>query len=76
MFLCVKNADVYSPGHLGKRDILICNDRIIAIEPQMEALPQGCRVLDAAGRRVIPGLIDAAHGGSPSAPRGQMDDLP
>ena len=40
MFLCVKNADVYSPGHLGKRDILICNDRIIAIEPQMEALPQ------------------------------------
>lgn len=58
MFLCVKNADVYSPGHLGKRDILICNDRIIAIEPQMKALPQGCRVLDAAGRRVIPGLID------------------
>ena len=24
----------------------------------MKALPQGCRVLDAAGRRVIPGLID------------------
>ena len=27
MFLCVKNADLYAPEHLGKRDILICNDR-------------------------------------------------
>ena len=58
MFLCVKNADVYSPAHLGKKDILICNDRIIAMEPELKALPEGCRIVDAAGRRVIPGLID------------------
>ena len=43
MFLCVKNADVYSPAHLGKKDILICNDRIIAMEPELKALPEGCR---------------------------------
>ena len=54
MFLCVKNADVYSPAHLGKKDILICNDRIIAMEPELKALPEGCRIVDAAGRRVIP----------------------
>ncbi len=58
MFLCVKNADVYSPAHLGKRDILICGGRIIAIEPQIANLPDNCRIIDAAGRRVIPGLID------------------
>ena len=58
MFLCVKNADVYSPAHLGKKDILICSDRIIAMEPELKALPEGCRIVDAAGRRVIPGLID------------------
>ncbi len=58
MFLCVKNADVYSPAHLGKRDILICGGRIIAIEPQIAKLPENCRIIDAAGRRVIPGLID------------------
>ena len=58
MFVCVKNADLYSPDHLGKRDILICNDKVIAIEPQITALPEGCRIIDAAGRRVIPGLID------------------
>lgn len=58
MFLCVKNADVYSPAHLGKRDILICGGRIIAIEPQIAKLPENCRIIDAAGHRVIPGLID------------------
>lgn len=58
MLLCVKNADVYSPAHLGRNDILICNDKILAIRPDMGELPPNCRVIDAVGRRVIPGLID------------------
>ncbi len=58
MLLCVKNADVYSPAPLGRNDILICNDRILAIQPDIDGLPQSCRIIDAAGRRVIPGLID------------------
>lgn len=58
MFVCVKNADVYSPAPLGRNDILICNDRILAIRPDISGLPKDCRVIDAAGRRVIPGLID------------------
>ena len=58
MFLCVKNADLYAPEHLGKRDILICNDKVIAVKDTIGTLPEGCRVIDAAGRKVIPGLID------------------
>ena len=58
MFLCVKNADLYAPEHLGKRDILICNDKVIAVKETIGTLPEGCRVIDAAGRKVIPGLID------------------
>ena len=58
MFLCVKNADLYAPEHLGMRDILICNDRVIGVKEKIDTLPEGCRVIDAAGRKVIPGMID------------------
>ena len=58
MFLCVKNADLYAPEHLGVRDILICNDRVIGVKEKIDTLPEGCRVIDAAGRKVIPGMID------------------
>lgn len=58
MFVCIKNADVYSPAPLGKSDILICNDKIIAIAPSIADLPGQVRIIDAKGRRVIPGLID------------------
>lgn len=58
MFLWIQNADVYNPDPMGKNDLLICNDKIIAMQPKIEYVPDGCRVVDAAGRRVIPGLID------------------
>ena len=28
MFRLLKNGDVYAPEHIGKADILICNDKI------------------------------------------------
>lgn len=60
MFVCIKNADVYAPEHIGKKDILCCNDRIVRIDDSIctENLPFEVKVIDAKGKKVIPGLID------------------
>ena len=56
--LLIKNAEVYSPAHIGKKDVLICGGKIeyIASEIPMPVVP--CEVIDAEGRTLIPGLID------------------
>lgn len=59
--LLVRNADLYAPEHLGIRDILIVGERVLAVarhleDPWIGGVP--AEVLDAAGRRVIPGYVD------------------
>lgn len=61
--LLIKNADVYSPVPLGKKDILLLNGRIerIADSISAEALRSACFEvikLDAEGRMTAPGFID------------------
>lgn len=58
--LC-KNVEVYSPVHLGKRDILVVNDKIAAIQPciDLPAWLEDVQVLDTSGLRAVPGLMDA-----------------
>lgn len=64
--LLVKNADLYAPEHLGHRDILIVNGEVLAVEEDLSGRISGdsvfggvpVEVLDAAGRRVIPGYVD------------------
>lgn len=56
--LLVKNAEVYAPEYLGKKDVLICGRRIEQIQDTIGALPVECQVLDAAGKLLTPGLID------------------
>ena len=58
IMLLVKNAEVYAPEYLGKKDVLICGRRIEQIQDTIGALPVECRVLDAAGKLLTPGLID------------------
>lgn len=52
--LLVKNAEVYAPEYLGKKDVLICGRRIEQIQDTIGALPVECRVLDAAGKLLTP----------------------
>jgi beta-aspartyl-dipeptidase (metallo-type) len=57
----IRNAEVYAPEHLGRKDILIVGDRIGCIEDAMGpiALPGAeVEVVDAEGRLAFPGLID------------------
>jgi len=58
--LVIKNASVYAPEHLGLRDLLVAGDRIVAMAERIDEarLPVPCAIIDAAGRRTTPGLID------------------
>ena len=55
-----KNAEVFAPQALGKKDVLVAGTKIIAIAERLE-IPAGLNadVIDATGLRMIPGLIDA-----------------
>ena len=55
--LWIKDGNVVLPDRVVKASVLIRNGRIAAIS-EGGAAPEGCRVVDAAGKMVLPGLID------------------
>ncbi|MFV8829226.1 beta-aspartyl-peptidase [Alkalihalobacterium sp. APHAB7] len=59
MIKLIKNGTVYSPEFQGKKDILIVDRRIGAMDDHInvEGLPN-VEVLDAEGKLVVPGFID------------------
>lgn len=58
MFYLIQNADVYAPEHLGLRDVLICNDKIIKVAEHIDFTFDSLTTIDAQGKKLIPGLID------------------
>lgn len=56
--LLIKNARVYAPAPLGKRDILLAGGRIAAMEEALDPHLPGVEVLDAEGKTAVPGFID------------------
>jgi len=60
MIKLLKNADVYAPEHLGKRDVLIAGEKICRIDDQIEGY-EGLRdveTFDLEGKKLVPGYID------------------
>ena len=60
MIKLLKNADVYAPEHLGKKDVLIAGERICRIDDKIEGyegLPD-VETFDLAGKKLVPGYID------------------
>lgn len=60
MFKLLKNCDVYSPAHLGLRDILLCGEKIVHLADIID-LPVGIgpvEVIDLKGKATVPGFID------------------
>ncbi|HVI01818.1 MAG TPA: beta-aspartyl-peptidase [Enhygromyxa sp.] len=60
----LRNAELFAPTPLGRRDLLLAGGRIAAISDAgaaLDSLPAslGAEEHDCAGKRVIPGLIDA-----------------
>jgi beta-aspartyl-dipeptidase (metallo-type) len=57
--LLIRNANVYAPEPLGKKEILIGGNTILGISEKI-GLPQGIdvEIFDAKGLYIVPGLID------------------
>ena len=56
--LLIKNAQVYAPALLGKRDVLIAGGQIAAMDEELSPILPDLEVLDAKGKTLVPGLID------------------
>jgi beta-aspartyl-dipeptidase (metallo-type) len=83
MFL-IKNATVYSPKAIGKKDILVGEGKILAIEDSIEIDNKICKKWDAAGKIITPGFIDqhihitgagGKHGFASMTPEIMLSDL-
>ncbi|MGM0846665.1 MAG: beta-aspartyl-peptidase [Bacillota bacterium] len=63
MLVLIRNGEVYAPDYLGKKDILIVDEKIGFIEDEID-IPQSflsgkIKIIEAAGKVVLPGFIDA-----------------
>ncbi|OQY51363.1 MAG: beta-aspartyl-peptidase [Desulfobacteraceae bacterium 4572_89] len=58
--ILICNANVFGPEELGKNDVLIGGNQILAIEKKIDPkiLPGKVRRIDASGMFVVPGFID------------------
>lgn len=60
MLTVIRNAEIYSPNYLGKKDLLLAFDKIALIEEDIQ-LPDTIphEVMDAEGKIIFPGFIDS-----------------
>jgi len=60
MLTLILGGEVFSPDYLGKKDILIAHEKIIAIEEPNKIEISGVQInkINAEGKKVIPGFID------------------
>lgn len=77
----IKNAELFAPGPMGAGHILVAGDRIAYIGPDLPDIsgPVQVEIFDAAGARVVPGLIDGhAHitgGGGETGPASRVPPM-
>ncbi|WP_440603460.1 beta-aspartyl-peptidase [Bacillus sp. GB_SG_008] len=61
MLTLIKNGEVYAPRYLGRKDILIADDKIAFMDDRIE-IPDNfapIQIIDAANLLVVPGFIDS-----------------
>jgi len=61
MLKLVTGADVYTPNFIGKKDILIADSKIMAIEDSInpDSVYSDCEVINADGLLMVPGFVDS-----------------
>ncbi|MGL5649292.1 MAG: beta-aspartyl-peptidase [Clostridium sp.] len=61
MIKIIKNAEVYAPEHLGKKDVVIVSDKIEGIYENIKVPEEflTVEVIEAEGKILVPGFIDA-----------------
>ena len=60
MFTLIRNAEVYAPEHVGRRDVAIAAGQIAGIGEALEPWPGwvDAETVDAGGHLLVPGLVD------------------
>lgn len=56
--LLIRQAAVYAPEYLGIKDVLICSNKIEAIEDHIDGEIPFCKVVDGHGKKLTPGFLD------------------
>jgi len=59
MIKLLKNAEVYTPKYIGKKDILIADKKIAKIENFIDINPNLATIIDLKGKIIVPGFIDS-----------------
>ena len=77
MLKLIKNANVYAPEHIGKKDILITADKIAYIKDCIDIGDAiEIDIIDVNGKIVVPGFIDShvhiVGGGGEGGFRGRL----
>jgi len=58
----IKNAEVYAPDYLGKKDVLLIGSKIAAIDNNISIELKGLvevKEIDGEGKKLVPGFIDS-----------------
>jgi beta-aspartyl-dipeptidase (metallo-type) len=60
MFKLIRNIDIYTPSPIGRKDILVCNDKIIKISENIDfPITQfDAQIIDGTDFTAVPGFID------------------
>ena len=56
--LLIKNAKLYTPKFVGKKDILVAGEKIIHIDDEINITNSFIKIIDASKYIAIPGFID------------------
>ncbi len=62
MIKIIKNAEVYAPDYLGKKDVLLIGSKIAAIDNNISIELKGLvevKEIDGEGKKLVPGFIDS-----------------
>ena len=65
MMKLIQNIDIYAPQHLGKKDVLTINDKIVKIKDAGSISAEGflseTEIINGEGLLLTPGFIDRTH---------------
>jgi len=86
MFTLIRDGEVFAPEPLGRKDVLIAGGAVAAVAEPGRVRVEGLEVevVDASGKRVLPGLVDphvhilggGGEGGpAPRAPEIRVEDI-